>query len=216
MAVRILLVDDHQIMREGLRALLEKQSDMEVIDEAQNGKEAIKLARQLKPDVVVMDVNMPDTDGIDATRRIIKELSGTKIIALSMYPKKAFAAEMLRAGASGYVLKENTFDELVKAIKTVMAGEIYLCAKVASVVVDDYVQGLNTKEAPALQLTEREREVLKMLADGKASKEIASIIDMSVQTVDACRRQIMDKLGVESIAELVKYAIREGITPLDD
>ena len=216
MAIKILLVDDHKIMREGLRALLEKQTDMEVVDEARDGRIAIQLARKYKPNVIVMDVNMPGVDGIDATQRISKELKDTKIIALSMFPKKTFAVEMLRAGASGYLLKEDTFAELVKAIKAVVAGKVYLCSKVANIVLDDYVHAhLRIGDSERIPLTGREREILKLFADGKASKEIAVILDKSVKTIDAHRRQIMNKLNIDNFAGLVKYAVREGLTSLD-
>lgn len=216
MSVRVLLADDHAILREGLRHLLEEQPDMEVIGEAVDGEDAITLSLQLKPDIIVMDVNMPGIDGIVATRQIIQELPDVKILALSMYPKSTFVVEMLKAGASGYVLKEQAFKELVDAIDTVMAGEVYLSSKAASAMVDKYVRGRQLAgKAQDASLTPRERDVLKLLAEGKSSKEIAKIIKMSVQTVDACRRNIMDKLDARSIAELVKYAIREGLTQID-
>ena len=177
---------------------------------------AIRLARELKPDLIVMDVNMPEMDGIDAARRILPEMPDVKLVALSTYLKRAFIIEMLKAGASGYILKEQAFDELVQAIKTVVSGETYLSTKAASIVVDGYVKSQNGKRASAQRaLTEREREILKLLAEGKPSKEIALLLDISIQAVDASRRRIMQKLGVESLAELVKYAIREGLTSID-
>jgi DNA-binding NarL/FixJ family response regulator len=216
MAVKILLVDDHKMFRQGLCSLLEEQSGMEVVGEAEDGTRAIQLARELKPDIIVMDVDMPGMNGIDATRRISLEMPDIKLVALSTYLKKAFIIEMLRAGASGYILKERAFVKLVEAVNTVTAGETYLCSKAASVIVDDYVrnrQGIDgLSDTP---LTDRELEILKLLAEGKSSKEIAQLIDKSVQTIDACRRRIMQKLNVNSLAELVKYAIREGLTSLD-
>ncbi|MHC4737397.1 MAG: response regulator transcription factor [Planctomycetota bacterium] len=216
MPVKILMADDHKIVREGLCALINSEPDMEVIGQAQDGREAIKLTRQLKPDVIVMDVNMPGMDGVDATRRIAKDFPDARIIALTMYPRKSFVTEMLDAGASGYILKDNAFTELVKAIKTVMVGETYLCTKAASVLVDHYVRN-HPRNIPVNRLlTNRQREVLKLLAEGKPTKEIALILKLSPKTVDACRRRVMEKLDVKNIAELVKYAIREGLTPLDD
>lgn len=216
MTVRILLVDDHKILREGLHSMLEKQADIEVVGEAGDGAMAIRLARELKPDVIVMDVEMHGMDGIDATRWISQEIRDAKIVALSMYPKKSFVIEMLKAGAAGYILKEYAFSELVNAINTVMADEIYLCPKVASIVVGSYVRSqLEPGSSSGTLLTSREREVLKLLAEGKPSKEVALLLNVSIKTVDACRRLIMQKLNVRSVAELVKYAIREGLTSLD-
>ena len=215
MALRILLVDDHEIMRQGLRLLLEKDSDMEVVGEANDGLKAIELAKELEPDAVVMDVNMPGVDGADATRRIVSEQPDTRIVALSMHSKKGFIIEMLKAGASGYVLKENAFSELVNAINTVMGNEIYLSSKITRIVVDDYVQDRVGGDSSKKMLTDRESEVLKLVGDGNSSKEIALQLDLSVKTIDACRRRIMTKLDIDSVAELVKYAIREGLTSLE-
>ncbi len=215
MALRVLLVDDHEIMRQGLRLLLEKNSDMEVVGEANDGLKAIELAKELEPDVVVMDVNMPGVDGADATRQIVSEKPDTRIVALSMHSKKGFIIEMLKAGASGYVLKENAFSELVNAINTVMGNEIYLSSKITRIVVDDYVQDRIGGDSSKRMLTDRESEVLKLVGDGKSSKEIALQLDLSVKTIDACRRRIMSKLDIDSVAELVKYAIREGLTSLE-
>jgi DNA-binding NarL/FixJ family response regulator len=188
---------------------------MEVVGEAEDGLTAIRLARKLKPDVIIMDVNMPGTDGIDATRRIINETGNVKVIALSMFPKRSFVEEMLKAGASGYMLKDQAFDELVRAIKTVMAGKTYLCPKVTGMLVGNYVLEQSPTKNIAAVLTNRQREILKLLAEGKTSKEVAANLKISAKTVDACRRRIMNKVQVRSIAELVKYAIREGVTTLD-
>jgi DNA-binding NarL/FixJ family response regulator len=215
MALRILLVDDHEIMRQGLRLLLEKNSDMEVVGEANDGLKAIELAKELEPDVVVMDVNMPGVDGADATRQIVSSQPNIRIVALSMHSKKGFIIEMLKAGASGYVLKENAFSELVNAINTVMGDEIYLSSKITRIVVDDYVQDRIGGDSSKKMLTDRENEVLKLVGDGRSSKEISLQLDLSVKTIDACRRRIMSKLDIDSVAELVKYAIREGLTSLE-
>ncbi len=216
MTISVLLVDDHKILRNGLCSLLQQQPDMEVVGETDNGATAVRLAREFTPDVIIMDVNIQGMDGIDATRHILQELPDSKIIALSMHSKKVFVTEMLKAGASGYMLKEQAFDELVQAIRTVLAGETYLSSKVVSLVVQDYVQSHNGAiGAGTAPLTERQRQVLKFLADGKPSKEIASLLDVSVKTIDASRRKIMEKLNIQSTAELVKYAIREGFTSLE-
>jgi DNA-binding NarL/FixJ family response regulator len=217
MPTKILVADDHSIIRQGLCALLEKQPDIEVVGAVEDGRKAIELAEELAPDIVIMDITMPNLNGVDATRKIIEKAPSSKVIALSMHSSRRFVAEMLKAGASGYMLKECLFDELVEAIKTVLNGEIYLSHKITGVVVDDYVKRLitnnNKSEAPIL--TEREREVLQFLAEGKSTKQIALQLHVSDKTIESNRRNIMDKLHIHSIAELTKYAIREGLTPLD-
>ena len=222
--IKIILVDNQKIMCDGLRALFGSQPEMEVVGEAQDCAEAIKIAHELKPDVIVLDINIPCLNHISSIREISRELPHIKIVALSIYPRKDFVSEMLRSGVSGYVLKNHNFSELIKAINTVMADDIYLCSKTTSVVIGDYIRcrsggsGSSDPSCPGKDsssdgaLTNREREVLELLSDGKSSKEIARIIRMSVKTVDARRRQLMQKLGIESVAELVKYAIRTGFT----
>ena len=215
MPLNVLLVDDHEIMRQGLRLLLEKQPDMEVAGEANNGKEAIHLSDELQPDIIIMDVNMSGLDGADATRQIKEDHPDIKVVALSMHSKKGFIVEMLKAGASAYVLKENAFSELVTAINTIITGEVYLSARITRIVIDDYVKDSRVPGSLQKTLTDRENEVLKLVGDGKTSKEIALILDLSGKTIDAYRRKIMTKLQLDSVAELVKYAIREGLTPLE-
>ena len=214
MSVKILLVDDHQVLREGLRSMLERQPDMQVVGEAPDGTVALRLVRELKPDLVIMDVNMPGMDGIDVTRLISRDHPEVKVLALSMYLRRTFVCEMLKSGAAGYLLKESAFAEIVEAIRTVLRGEKYVSNRVAALLVDEYVQQ-GQRDPGELHLTKRELEVVRMLADGKSSKEIAVITGTSVKTVDACRRRVMQKLNVRSIAELVKYAIREGLTTVD-
>ncbi len=213
MATRILLVDDHQVLRDGLRSSLEQEVGMDVIGEAGDGKAAIRLTRELEPDVVLMDVGMSGMSGIDAARRIHLDCPDIKIIALSMYPKTTFVREMLKAGASGYILKENAFVSVVEGIRRVMAGERYLCSRSAGLLAEDYAQDQG-KSGPAA-LNDKECAVLKHLAEGKTSKEIAQLMDLSSKSIDHYRRQIMEKLEVGSVAELVKIAIREGLTPLE-
>jgi two-component system response regulator NreC len=213
--IKIILVDNQKIVCDGLRALFRSQPEMEVVGEARDGAEVIQIARELKSDVIVVDINMSGLNDIGSIRHISQELPNIKIIVLSMCPRKAFVSEMLRAGVSGYVLKSHNFSELIKAINTVMADNIYLCPKTTSVVVGDYVRNRSGGSGFSDEaLTDRERKVLELLADGKSSREIARIIEMSVKTVDARRRRIMQKLGTESIAELVKYAIRLGVTTI--
>jgi two-component system, NarL family, response regulator NreC len=213
MAIKIILADDHRLMREGLRLLLETQPGIEIVAEAENGRETLQLVRKYKPDVVLMDIAMPDLNGIDATRQIVSEFPKIKIIALSMHTNKKFIVEMLTAGASGYLIKDSALEELSKAINTVINNRIYLSPIITSVVVEDY----RVSKSPAdivspVSLTSREREVLQLIAEGKTTKEIAACLNLSVKTIETHRMQMMNKLNMHSVAELTKYAIREGIT----
>jgi len=217
MAISVVLADDHVIMRQGLRVLLDKQPGMKVVGEAKNGAVAIKLVEELSPDVVVMDVNMPDVDGITATERIGVVAPEARVIALSMSSNKKLVTEMLKAGACGYVLKEYAITELVTAIEAIMEGEIYLCAKTTSLVVEDFVHGtLEDGDVSESSLTKRQEDILRRLAGGQASKQIAYEMSLSVKTVDALRRKIMKKLDMDNLAQLVKYAVREGLTNLEE
>lgn len=215
MGIRIILADDHKIIREGLKALLEKQQGMEVVAEAQDGISTVRLAKKLLPDIVIMDIGMPDMNGIDATRSITSETKNVKIIALSMHSDRRFVLEMLKAGASGYLLKDSAFEELTLAINTVMSGQPYLSPKITDVVIKEYIHAMPKNEVSVFTaLTNREREVLQLIAEGKSTKQIASYLNVSVKTIETHRQQIMEKLNIHSIAELTKYAIREGITSL--
>jgi DNA-binding NarL/FixJ family response regulator len=216
MSTRILLADDHKIMLEGLRSLLAGQSGMEVVAEAENGRAAVRVAEEKRPDVVIMDINMPDLNGVEATRRIVTALPEVKVIALSMYSDRRFVAGMLEAGASGFLLKACAFEELANAVRAVVNNQVYLSSGVTGVVVEDYVKRLPTTGSDSASvLTEREREVLQLLAEGWSAKEIAFHLNVSVKTVHTHRQRIMDKLHLHSIAELTKYAIREGLTSSD-
>jgi DNA-binding NarL/FixJ family response regulator len=216
MSIKVLLVDNHAIIREGLRSLLEKQSEMEVIADTDDGRKAIELVRELLPNIVIMDITMPGLNGIEATRQITAEFPDVKVIALSIHSKRRFVADMLSAGATGYILKECLFDELVQAIKAVAAGGRYLSPRITDVVVSDYVKRLSaTTESPFEALTTREREVLQLVAEGKSTKQIALELYVSTKTIEANRRQIMEKLNIHSVAELTKYAVREGLTTLE-
>jgi len=216
MGVKVLLVDDHGIIRQGLHSLLEKQPDIEVVGEAVDGREALTAVDEKLPDIVIMDITMPNLNGVDATRQIVASCPNVKIIALSIHSNRRFVSDMLRAGASGYILKECLFDELVQAINTVADGRIYLSPRITGVVVDDYVEHLSAGDRTELSgLNVREREVLQLLAEGKSTKQIALKLHVSVKTIEANRRRIMDKLDIHSVAELTKYAIREGLTSLE-
>lgn len=215
MSIRIILADDHKIIREGIEALLGKQQDFEVIATAGDGRTAVSLARELSPDVVVMDVNMPDLNGIEATRQIISENSKVRVIALSMYSDHQFVDAMLKAGASGYMLKDCASEELVSTIHAVVKNEICLSPRIATEVFKEYIHHANGMKSSAFSvLTDRGREVLQLYAEGKSTKEIAARLYVSVKAVEKHRQQIMNKLDIHSIAELTKYAIREGLTSL--
>lgn len=216
MSIRILLADDHKITRQGLRSLLEKQPDMEVVAEAEEGRTAVRLVQELVPNVVIMDVSMPDLNGMEATRRIVAEFPNVKIIALSMHSDSLFVTEMLRSGASGYLLKDCAFEELERAIRTVMANKTYLSPSISGVVVDDYLHRLSKADFSNSEvLSDREREVLQLVAEGKSTKQIALKLHISTKTVETHRRQIMNKLDIHTVAELTKYAIRKGLTSLE-
>lgn len=216
MSVRIVIADDHQLMREGLSSLLSQQADIRVVGEAINGREAVQLAERENPDVVVMDVSMPDLNGIDATRQILSRSPRTRVIALSMHSDRQFVAEMFRAGARGYLLKDSAFEELASAITRVAKDETYIAPRISGFRLEDYTRKEERGE-PLLapRLSEREREVLQMMAEGKGTKEIAADLHLSAKTVETHRQHLMDKLEMYSVAELTKFAIREGLTTLD-
>lgn len=213
--MKVLLVDDHKIIRDGLRAVLEARPDIEVVGEAADGHEALVLARTLRPEVVVMDVSMPGLNGIDATAHLASEHPGIKVLGLSMNSDRRYVLAMLSAGASGYLLKDAAADELIRAIQTVASGQTYLSPQISAAIVETALEArAPAQAATASALTPREREVLQLLAEGRTSKDIAVTLQISVPTVDTHRRQIMSKLKLRSIAELTKYAVREGLTPL--
>jgi two-component system, NarL family, response regulator NreC len=215
--MQVLIADDHKIFREGLRVLLQNEPDIEVLGEADNGRTIVKIAKQLRPDLVIMDVTMPGLNGIEATRLIRAAEMDIKVLALSMHSDKRFILQMLQAGASGYLLKDCAFEELTLAIDALNNNHIYLSPGVNDVVIDDYIQqSVSTKvSATTDKITPREREVLQLVAEGNSTLEIAKLLNISGKTVDTHRRQIMHKLDLHSIAELTKYAVREGITILD-
>lgn len=216
MSIKVLLADDHKIIRDGLRSLIERHPEMEVVGEAEDGRTTVQLARALEPDVVIMDISMPDLNGIDATQQIVKDVPGVKVIALSMHSDKRFVVGMFKAGASGYLLKDCAFDELEQAVKTVLADQTYLSPKIATVVIKNYVPQVATEDTSAFSLlSAREREVLQLLAEGKTTKQIASELFLSVKTIETYRQKIMDRLDIHNLADLIKFAIREGLTSLE-
>jgi two-component system response regulator NreC len=214
MGVRIVLADDHEILREGLRSLLEKNKDLKVVAEAENGREALRHALQCAPDVVVMDVSMPDLNGIEATRAIVGNEARVKVIGLSMHADKRFVSKMLQAGAVGYVLKDSAFQELSEAIETVLQDRVYLSPRLTQQVIKDYIRRLSEEDNP-YALTPRESEVLQLIAEGRTTKQIADQLNVSVKTVETHRQQLMNKLNIHSIAELTKFAVREGLTSVE-
>lgn len=216
MVIRVLVADDHKIMRAGLLSLLEKYGDIQVVAEAENGRRAVQLALDKDPDVVVMDVSMPDLNGMEATRQILDAHPRMKIIALSMHSDKRFVLGMLQAGAAGYLLKDCASEELANAIKTVAAGKKYLSPAIAGIVIDDCLcRPATPQQSVTSQLSAREREVLQLIAEGWSTRDIASHLYISVKTVETHRRQIMRKLEIFNVADLTKYAIREGLTSLE-
>jgi DNA-binding NarL/FixJ family response regulator len=213
MNIKVILADDHAIVRSGLARLLQQQEGMEIVGQADNGVSAVSLTRQLSPDVVVMDIGMPDLNGIEATRQIVKESPRIKVIGLSMHSSKKYIREMFKAGASGYLLKNCSFEELTEAINVVIAGKTYISPSISTAVIGDYISGaVDDKSSVFAVLTEREREVLQLLAEGKTTKQIAERLHISSKTVEAHRLKIMHKLDIDNIAQLTKYAIQEGLT----
>lgn len=217
MSIEILIADDHKIVRQGLRGLLEDETDLLVVAEAADGREAVRLAGELSPDVVIIDVGMPELNGIDATRQIHADCPEARIIGLSMHADRRFVTEMLKAGAVGYLLKDCAFEELVIAIRTVLHDRLYLSQRINEQVILEYVTNLQRAEPTVFSLlSPREREVLQLLAEGESVKLIADRLSISVKTVETYRAQMMEKLDLHSIAELTKYAIREGLTMLEN
>ena len=215
MSIQVLLVDDHMLFREGLRGLLEKEADVSVVGEAGTGVEAVKIAGELYPDVVVMDITMPDMNGIEATRQILAENGTIRVLALSMESDRRYIVEVLEAGATGYLLKDAFFRDLVDAIRTVAAGDTYLSPRITELILRDYMQRIPEGLPLTFScLTERERELIQLIANGQNTKEIAAVLGISIKTVEVHRQNIMKKLNLYSIAELTKYAVREGLTSL--
>jgi len=213
MSIRVILADDHAIVRHGLSKLIQQEKDMEVVAQAQDGHSTVELTRELSPDMVIMDIGMPDLNGIEATRQIVRDFPQVKIIGLSMHSGQKFVTEMLKAGASGYLLKDCALEELTTAIKTVVAGKIYLSPGITDIVVENFVRHSEDTETSAFSLlSQREREVLQLMAEGKTTKQIARHLYISPKTVEGHRLRLMAKLKMDSVAQLTKYAIQEGLT----
>ncbi len=216
MAIKIVLADDHRIMLDGLRTLIRSQPGMTVVGEAEDGQTEAELALELSPDVAVMDITMPVLSGIDAASRITSESGNTKIIMLSMHADKMYVIKAFKAGAMGYLLKKCAFNELICAIQTVSDNGVYISSSIANIVIKNFIRSLSSSRSLVSSiLTDRESEVLKHIAEGKSTKEIALSLYVSAKTVETHRKKIMDKLEMHSIAALTKYAIREGLTSID-
>jgi len=214
--IKLFIADDHELFREGLKSLLSREKDIAIVGSASDGLEAVNAVRRLKPEVVLMDVTMPNMNGIQATAKICSELPDIAVIVISMHNDRRFIAEALKAGARGYVLKESSPELMLDAIRTVSRNEVFFSPKVCTVLVSDYLRLLGNEEVGrASPLSEREMEVLQLLVKGRNGKQVADALSISKNTVDTHRRRIMDKLGCESMAELTKYAIREGFLTLE-
>ncbi len=205
---RVLLADDHAILRRGVRMMLEQESDIEVVGEAKTGKEALEEARINSPDIVVMDLSMPEMNGIEATRRIVDELVGVHVICLSMHRDSVYVREILKAGAKGYLVKDSEEDELLRAIRAVRRGEAFLSPAVSEAVLTDYRKHVSN---PVDLLTNREREVLTRIADGKTNKDIAVELNLSVYTIESHRKSVMEKLNLHNTGDIVRFALRNGL-----
>lgn len=213
MSIRLILADDHAILRHGLSRSFQQEEDFEVVAQVRDGHSTVECVRELLPDVVIMDIGMPDLNGIEATRQITKEFSQVKVVALSMHSSRKYITEMFKAGGSGYLLKDCPFEELADAIRIVVEGKTYISPSISDIVVGDYVSAFSeAKETAFSVLTQREREVLQLLAEGKTTKQAARRLFISPKTVEAHRLNIMKKLNMDSIAQLTKYAIQEGLT----
>jgi two-component system response regulator NreC len=213
MSIRILLADDHSVMRTGLRLVLERQPDFEVIAEASDGREAVGMAQQNRPAVVVMDVTMPNLNGIEAARQICTAMPDTGVVMLSMHSDEAYVLRALKAGARGYLLKESAESDLISAVRAVQAGKAFFSPAVSRMLVEDYVRQLQDREIEDSYelLTPREREILQLIAEGKSNKEIAAILILSLYTVETHRGNLMEKLGLHTVPELILYAVRKGV-----
>jgi DNA-binding NarL/FixJ family response regulator len=212
MSIRIILADDHEILRHGLSRSFEQESDIKVIGQASDGHSAVDMVRELQPDVVIMDIGMPDLNGVEATRKIVKNYPQVKVIGLSMHSSDKYVREMFKAGASGYLLKNCPFEELTEAVRTVAGGKTYISSSIGDIIVKEYASKPDKEKSAFTLLSQREREVLQLLAEGKTTKQIARRLHISPKTVEAHRLRIMERLDIDNVAQLTKYAIQEGLT----
>ena len=215
--IRVLLAEDHTIVRKGLRSLLDDEPDIEVVGEAEDGREAVQIAQDLLPDVVVMDISMPNLGGLEATRQIKKYISDIKVLILTVHANEEYILQVLRAGASGYLIKQAAPAELISAIHVAYQGESYLSPAISRAVIEDYVRRAEgTEDLDSYsKLTSREREIMQLLAEGRSNREIAELLHISVKTVETHKANLMDKLDIHTVADLVRYAIQKGAIDLD-
>ena len=216
MTIKVILVDDHRILREGIKNILEDTSDIQVLAEADNGRDAVRLARELHPDIIIMDIAMSELNGIEATKMITRDDPGIRVIALSMHADKHYISGIFQAGASGYLLKHSAAKELIEAIRTIYANHTYLSKEISDVVVREFSKKFDEISEQASSLSTREKEVLQLVSEGKSTRVIAEILFVSVKTVEAHRQKIMYKLNLFTVPELTKYAIKTGLTTLDE
>jgi DNA-binding NarL/FixJ family response regulator len=212
MSIKIILADDHTILRQGLSRSFEQESDIKVIGQASDGHTAVDLVREMSPDVVIMDIGMPDLNGIEATRKIVKDHPQVKVVGLSMHSSDKYVREMFKAGAAGFLLKNCPFEELAEAVRTVAGGKTYVTSSIGDMIVKEYASKPDKEKSVFTILSQREREVLQLLAEGKTTKQIAKRLHISPKTVEAHRLRIMERLNIDNVAQLTKYAIQEGLT----
>lgn len=212
-SIRVIVADDHTMIRSGLRALLDRAPDIEVVGEAQDGRQAIQKAQELQPNVVLLDIAMPNLNGIEAARQIVSKQEGVGVVILSMHSDEGYVLKALKAGARGYLLKDSSEIDVINAVRAVSAGKAYFSPEISRMMADDYLRQMQQRgvEDSYELLTSREREVLQMLAEGKSNKEVASALDLSLHTVETHRSNILQKLNLHSIPELILYAVRKGI-----
>ena len=216
MAIKVFLVDDHAIVRDGLRLILEEHGDMTVVGEASDGRQAVHEVEKLCPEIVIMDIAMPELNGIDATVQIVKICPSTQIIMLSVYDTTEYIFEALKAGAKGYILKESAGEEVVKAVHRVHSGHLYLSQEISETVVADYIKrrGVANEKTPLESLSKREREILQLIVEGKTNTAISRLLFISPKTVDTYKSRLMNKLGIKDLPSLIRFAIKHGLSPL--